>query len=271
MGAGLATAAALLTKFTNAPILAIVGVAALVKMGLPWWRQRSRAHLLPGAVLLLTSLIPVACWMLRNYLVLGDLSGFALRSRFMGWTPKSLGQYLNHPIFTPGGFMLFWRGLATTLWRGEFLWHRANLAIGSVDAFYFLSSTLLLLCFITASSFGGEKATAVRCSTAAWCLPPLTLALALLMLFSISYDFGTGPFNTPSRDVPYFTQGRLILAALVPFLIMYLAGLESLLEWLRLSFLRLPLLIIMVNVLAIAEIAYSLEVFASRYNWFHLA
>ena len=57
---------------------------------------------------------------------------------------------------------------------------------------------------------------------------------------------------------------------MVPFLIMYLSGLESLLEWLRLGFLRLPLLIILVDVMVISEIVYSLDVFVSRYNWFHL-
>ena len=51
---------------------------------------------------------------------------------------------------------------------------------------------------------------------------------------------------------------------------MYLSGLESLLEWLRLGFLRLPLLIILVDVMVISEIVYSLDVFVSRYNWFHL-
>jgi hypothetical protein len=51
---------------------------------------------------------------------------------------------------------------------------------------------------------------------------------------------------------------------------MYLSGLESLLGWLRLSVLRLPLLIIVVNLTALAEFAYSLDVFASPYNWFHL-
>lgn len=74
----------------------------------------------------------------------------------------------------------------------------------------------------------------------------------------------------PLAPVAVLSVGRLILGALVPFMIMYLSGLESLLDWLRLSFLRLPLLIILVDVMAVAEIVYSLDVFASQYNWFHL-
>jgi 4-amino-4-deoxy-L-arabinose transferase-like glycosyltransferase len=268
--AGLATAAAVLTKFTNAPVLAILAAVAFLKLGLPWWRHRSLAHLVPVVLLLAASIIPIGCWMARNYLVLGDLTGFVLRSRFMTWTPKSIGEYWHHPIFTPGGLLVFWRGLATTLWRGEFLWHRAALASGPFDSFYFVSSTLLLLSFIVANFFGGQKTPAAMRSAAMFCLPAFVLSVALLILFSISYDFGTGPFNYPSRQSPYFAQGRLILGALVPLLIMYLSGLESLLDWLRLSFLRLPLLIIMVDLMALAEIAYSLDVFTSQYNWFHL-
>ena len=55
-----------------------------------------------------------------------------------------------------------------------------------------------------------------------------------------------------------------------PLLIIYLSGLQSLLDWLHLSFLRLPLLILLVDIMAVAQIVYSLDVFASQYNWFHL-
>ena len=251
--AGLATAAAILTKFTNAPVLAIFAAVVFLKLGLPWWRKQPLAHLVPVLLLLAASVIPIGCWMARNYLVFGDLTGFALRSRFMGWTPKSIGEYWHHPIFTPGGWLEFWRGLTTTLWRGEFLWHRVFLTIGPIDEFYFLSSTLLLLSFIVASLRGGRRAPAATRSAAMVCLPLFVLSVAMLILFSISYDFGTGPFNYPSRESPYFTQGRLILGALVPFLIMYLSGLESLLDGLRLSFLRWPLLILLVDLVAITQ------------------
>jgi hypothetical protein len=51
---------------------------------------------------------------------------------------------------------------------------------------------------------------------------------------------------------------------------MYLGGLDVLLGWLRLRFARVPLLIIMVNFMVTSEIVYSMQVFASQYNWFHL-
>ena len=51
---------------------------------------------------------------------------------------------------------------------------------------------------------------------------------------------------------------------------MYLGGLEVLLERLRLSFLRVPVLIVIVDSMLITQIVYSMDVFASQYNWFHL-
>jgi hypothetical protein len=188
----------------------------------------------------------------------------------MMWTPKLLGQYWHHPIFTPGGLMFFWSNLTATIWRGEVLWHRANLAAGPIDIFYLVSSTGFFLTFIIASLIAGGTARAEIRTAAMFCLPLFALCVAVLILFSISFDFGIGTFYYPSRQFPYFTQGRLILGALVPFLIMYLGGLEALLRWLRLSFARFPVLIILVDLMAISEIAYSMDVFASQYNWFHL-
>ena len=62
----------------------------------------------------------------------------------------------------------------------------------------------------------------------------------------------------------------MMLGALVPFLIVYLGGLEVLLGWLRIGFLRFPLLIFLVNVMVLSETMYSMDVFASLYNWYHL-
>jgi hypothetical protein len=53
-------------------------------------------------------------------------------------------------------------------------------------------------------------------------------------------------------------------------LILYLGGLETLLDWLRIGFLRLPLLILVVDAIALCQIMYSMDVFASQYNWYHL-
>ena len=225
-------------------------------------------HLAPVMLLIVAAGIPLGCWLARNYVVQGDLTGFAAKSRSLTWTPKPLGQYGNHPIFTPRGLAAFWSELVATLWRGENLWHGYPLAAGELDAFYVLSTTLFLLAFLIAAAAGGAKAQVATCWTGMFCLLLFVLSLALIGLCSVSIDFGSCFY--PSRKWPFFSSGRLILGALVPLLIMYLSGLESLLAWLGLSFLRLPLLIILVDLMAIAEIVYSLDVFASQYNWFHL-
>ena len=267
--AGLTAAAAVLTKFMNAPILVMVGVAAFLKLGLPWWRKQPLTHLVPVALLLAASIIPIACWLARNYFVLGELTGFALRNHFMTWTPKPFAEYWNHPIFTPHGFFLcFWGKLLGTFWQGEFSWHGARLAAGNMDVFYAVSSLLFLVVFFAGNVVRRGGANAETHLTAMLCSLMFAMSVAMLILFSISVDFGA--CNYPSREQPYITSGRLMLAALVPFLIMYLGGLEWLLDRLRMGFARLPALCILVGLMTISQIAYTAEVFASRYNWFHL-
>ncbi len=269
IGAGLTAAAAVLTKFMNAPVLIMVGVVAFLKLVLPWWRKQPLMHLVPVVLLLAASIIPIGCWFARNYCLLGELTGFALRNRFMTWTPKPFAEYWNHPIFTPRGFFLrFWSELMSTFWQGEFSWHGTRLAAGKMDVFYVVSSTLFLAIFFAGNIVRRGKTDAETRLTAMLCLLMFAVSVAMLILVSISFDFGTDFY--PSRQCPYLTSGRLIMGALVPFLIMYLGGLELLLNRLRMGFARLPVLLVMVGLMTISQIAYTAEVFASRYNWFHL-
>jgi hypothetical protein len=266
--AGLSAAAACLTKFTNAPIFAVVGSVAFLKLGPSWWRKQPLVHLVPVVLLVMASSIPIGCWLARNYVVFGDLMGSALNNRFKTWTPKPIGEYWNHPIFTPVGFLVFWTELATTIWRGETYWLGNHLAATRIDAFYALSSTVFLLAFaIAAIADRGRTRTEARLATGL-CSLLFALSVSVLVLVSVSFDFGTSFY--PSRDLPFLTSGRLILGSCIPFLIMYLGGFEVLLGWLRLSFARLPLLILFVDLMVVSEIAYSMQVFQSRYNWFHL-
>ena len=270
VGAGLATAAALLTKYTNAPLLVVLAIVAGWKSW-SWWRTgRPRGQFLPVALLLLAAGVPIAVWLGRNYLVLGEWTGFGLKSRHMTWTAKPIAQYANHPIFTPQGWMCFWRELVSTLWRGEVLWHREQLAAGAMDAFYTWSSTAFLLVFAVATAVRIKKTPAAGRAAAMLCLLMVLLYVALLVFLSISFDFGQGTFGRPSREWPYFANGRMMLGALVPFLIVYLGGFEVLLGWLRIGFLRLPLLLLVVAIIGLSEVMYSMAVFASWYNWYHL-
>jgi len=266
--AGLAAAAAVLTKFANAPIFVVLGIVACWKLGPAWWRKQPLVHLVPVVLLVTAASIPVAGWLARNYLAFGDLLGFALNNRFKTWTPKPFGQYWQHPMFTPGGFLYFWSRLAITVWRGEMYWYGDDLAAAGIDAFYFLSSTIFLLLFAIAGIANRGSTRGETRLAAGLCGLLFALSVAILILVSVSFDFGTSFY--PSRQRPFLPSGRLIMGSLVPFLIMYVGGLDVLLGWLRLRFARVLLLIIIVNFMVISEIAYSMQVFASQYNWFHL-
>ena len=194
--------------------------------------------------------------------------GFALNNQFKTWTPKPLSEYWSHPMFTPGGFLYFWSRLAITFWRGETYWFGDDLAAAGIDAFYFLWSTVFLLAFVIAGLANRGSNRAETRLAAGLCGPLFALSVGILILISVSFDFGTSYY--PSREKPFLPSGRLIMGSLVPFLIMFVGGLDVLLGWLRMRFARVPLLVIMVNFMATAEITYSMQVFASQYNWFHL-
>jgi len=95
------------------------------------------------------------------------------------------------------------------------------------------------------------------------------LFVAVLIFASIAFDFGDCFY--PSRARPYVTSGRLILGALIPFWIMYLRGLESLLGRLRWKYAPLAALLALVLLMAVSEavLVLSTDVFASPYNWYH--
>jgi hypothetical protein len=85
---------------------------------------------------------------------------------------------------------------------------------------------------------------------------------------SLPYDFQECVY--PSRAAPYFVSGRIIIGALLPFVVMYLSGLEYLLRPLG-KYLHpiFPLLLICAGILwaeaTIAEVA-----FRSHFNFYSL-
>ena len=265
---GLAVAAALLTKFANAPVGVVTAIVACGKL-LPAWRKKQPlVHLGPMLLLLAAAGIPVACWLTRNYFVFGDFMGYALNNQFKTWTPKPVSEYWHHPLFTVNGFLYYWSKLLTTLWRGEQFWYGEELAAGPMDVLYFFSSVAFLLAAVGAAIWkrGDDRAETRLAVGLCWLV--FALQVAILMQVSVSFDFGTSFY--PSRRFPFAYSGRLVMGSLVPFLILYVAGLDALFRWLRLSFLRVPFLIITVDLILISEVCYSLPVFASQYNWFHL-
>jgi len=95
----------------------------------------------------------------------------------------------------------------------------------------------------------------------------LLAAVAFLGFLSVIYDFHDCTY--PSREHPYFTSGRLMLGALVPFLLLFVFGMDRALKkfGVRAKFFGLAAIILF---MLIFEIATDWPVFYSEYNWFHM-
>ena len=98
---------------------------------------------------------------------------------------------------------------------------------------------------------------------AAACVIATTMFLGLL---SLQFDFGR--CINPSRERPYFFQGRLMLGALIPFAMLYAYALNRLLRA------RSDLVLGAVTAIAIAvtisDFLANRVAFTSAYNWFHI-
>ena len=105
-------------------------------------------------------------------------------------------------------------GLIASFWRGEFVWHLQRMASTTADAFYALSSAIVILAtgllLLRRRSNPGDQRLIVAVA-----LLSFLSVVAFLVALSISFDFGQCPY--PSREHPYFTSGRLLDAAAVPF------------------------------------------------------
>jgi drug/metabolite transporter (DMT)-like permease len=93
-------------------------------------------------------------------------------------------------------------------------------------------------------------------------------AMAFLGLRSIFYDFH-GCFYTSGMH-PNFTPGRLMLGALIPFLLLYLYGLDHVLCRVKNRWIRPLVLAGMILFMLISETLIDRRLFPNAYNWFHL-
>jgi len=84
---------------------------------------------------------------------------------------------------------------------------------------------------------------------------------------SISFDFGQCPY--PSREHPYFTSGRLLNAAAVPFFLLFVFVIDQLGNFIKRDLLRWTLLGATVLLLIASQLQVDAPAFSSRYNFFH--
>jgi predicted membrane protein DUF2142 len=261
---GLAIAATCLTKLSNMPLVA-VALAVIAARCIAITLRTPRAGLIALAALISCAAIPVGGWMLWTKLHFGDFTGSAAKISFLGWTRKPFSDWWQHPIFTPQGVWTFWSDLVASFWRGEVSWHGQPLRWPGADGFYAVSSFL----FLVAAIAGLQKhagLTAFQREAIGSAIWIFLAGVAFLALLSIQFDFGN--CINPSREHPYFTSGRLLTGALIPFAIVYVYGVSWLCRRINTV---LPLLVLgfVVVFMATSEILVDRVVFVSEHNWFH--
>jgi len=265
---GLALAATFLTKISNLPLLAVSGMVVLFKIRYLAKVEKLRIARPALAALALCASLPMIAWLAWCKYTFGDITGTAAKIQFLGWTPKPFTEWWLHPIFTLHGLWLFVSTLTATFWQGEFLWHRRPLALPAVDMIYAISS-LLFVGVAVAALLSRSTVATVRQQQALWFSFWSFIAVVVFLGFlSILYDFHDCFY--PSRAHPYFTSGRLMLGALIPFLLLYLYGLDRALSRVNSKWVRPLALIGMIAFMLISEIIIDARLFPSAYNWFHM-
>jgi hypothetical protein len=274
-GAGLVTGLAVVVRPTNVVLaLVLAGLAGVKAVRLHATRGRAEA-LRAVAGVAVAALLPVVAVVAWNVLLAGDATGSRAKIEYLGWAPGTLAAAIDHPILTPGGLWTFWSELMHKLWRGELRWHVDPLASPVADAFYAGSSTLLLLAAAAAwvrSRWAARRADlsdgAPGGIAAGSMWASVLMSVLLLAVLSLAFDFGDSFY--PSTDHPFFTSGRLISGALVPFLVLYVEGAAYLLRpWSRVAG-PLAFIALTAGGAMVSEVLLTRPVFANPLNWFHL-
>jgi hypothetical protein len=265
---GLLIAAAVLVKITNIVLFGIM-FFILGKKLLEYQKKKDiKTGIFHVGLSLVGALVPVAIWITANILFIGDPLGTADKVKSLGWTLKPFSQWFNHPLLSVSGMSFFVGELLKTFWRGEFVWELKILASTSADTLYVLSTIVFLFASIMSVLFKKKSS----CSSDRYDYLILFLSIAgsvcMLGVLSLMYDFGACWY--PSQEHPYFTSGRLILGTLVPFLIFYVDGLQTVLSLLTKRLSAVWVILVFVVFITLSEISLTLPVFLSQYNFFHL-
>lgn len=261
---GVLLAATYLVKISDIPLV----LAALVIAWLPAMRTvREVRPLLPYAWLTLFAAGPIILWSVWSKTAFGDFTGAAAKVQILGWSRKPIAEWFHHPIFTPHGFWTFLSGLIATFWQGEIFWHRTPLSLSWLNNFYvFLTLTMLGAGVI--ALFRKPAATDLTQNRSAlWLsLVFLSAAVAFLGFLSLIYDFHDCFY--PSREHPYFSSGRLMLGALIPFALLFVYGFHFLTRRLGEGW-KFRVFAGMILLMLAGETITDWPVFFSLYNWFH--
>jgi len=262
---GLTVAATCLIKTANLPLLFVIGVSVIFKM----IRLADRRELSGGLSIfggfVISVAVAIGIWFAWNDQHFGDLTATKSKIELLGWTPKAFSDWWSHPVFTPTGVKYFWAELMASFLRGEFIWHGERMATWWSDAFYWGTSTIALA--IALATLIRRRRSEPNRTILWFALLSFASLVGFLILLSIRFDFGECPY--PSREYPYFTSGRLLNAAAVPFFLLFAYAIEQIANWTKRAWIQWMLL----GAIALLTLSWQLSINASvlfsRYNFFH--
>ncbi len=263
--AGIAMAATVLVKTSNLVLTVVILLMLLFKVFKLVRTKKFVASVKSIGLLLLCLFVPLLAWYSWNFFNNGDWTGSESKIQLMGWTHKSLLLCFSHPIFTLQGAKMFWTLLMNSFWHGEIIWRGTQMGIPVTINFYWLSSII----FVAWSLISFRHKTNTLQQNMNWFSFGSFISLVLFMvMLSVSFDFGNCFY--PSNSFPFFVSGRLISAALIPFLLLYVQGLNYAFSWIKNENYRIGVLVIIVLFITSTEIIFRWNVFSSNYNFFHL-
>ena len=263
---GLALAATCLIKTSNLPLPVITTIVLALKFFVGTKDPDLKSELRTLGIFVFSFALPIGLWFGWNYHYFGDLTATQSKIKLLDWTPKPFPDWWSHPIFTFHGVRQFWSELSASFWRGETVWYLERMASPLADAFYVISSAIVILVTIILLCRRGVESKQQRFIL--W-LALLTFAslAGFLVLLSISFDFGRCPY--PSRDDPYFVSGRLLSAGAIPFFLLFAYVIDRFGSWTKRHWTRWTLLCLTVVVAIVSQLHVNAPAFASQYNFFH--
>jgi hypothetical protein len=209
----------------------------------------------------------MAGWMVWCKMTFGDLTGSGIKIAYLGWTPNPVGEWLHNPLFSGPGCWYFLKRNLATFWQGEMLWWGQPLANPTVDLAYVVL-TLVALAAVLAGLLWRRPQFAASQRQALW-LGFLCLAAAFAFFAWLSVRFDFQDCYYPSRKLPYFVSGRLMLGMLLPFLILFACGLDLLMKRFA-NATKFLVLTVLLGFMLASEITIDWPIFGNDYNWFHL-
>jgi hypothetical protein len=264
---GLALAATFLTKMTNVPLLAVAIVA------LAWfaWRRGRDGKLRPAlpalSVLTACAALPALAWMGWCRANFGDLTGSKPKAMHLGWTPKPFPEWFHHPIFTFHGAWLFSSRFIPEFWQGEITWFKQPLCLTDANWLYEFATVALFLVALAGIIRRPAPARQTEYRALRFSFFLFAAVIAFLIYLSIRFDFHDCLY--PSRQYPYLASGRLALGALIPFMLLFVSGLDRILNRLSLP-LKFLILAAFNLTMLITELAANKPAFFDQYNWYHM-